>query len=65
MVESIYFLKPAWCGATFCRPLAGTGLTARYKSHRLEAVVCHWAAFIIEGAAGSNSEVKRNRDVID
>ena len=25
----------------FCRPLAGTGLTARYRSHRLEAVVCH------------------------
>ena len=24
-----------------CRPLAGTGLTARYQSHRLEAVVCH------------------------
>src|SRR5271165_7002258 len=42
MVESIYFLKPAWCGETFCRPSAGTGLTARYKSHRLEAVVCHY-----------------------
>ncbi len=41
MVESIYFLKPAWCGEAFCRPPAGTGLTARYKSHRLEAVVCH------------------------
>ena len=26
---------------SFCRPLAGTGLTARYRSHRLEAVVCH------------------------
>ena len=24
-----------------CRPLAGTGLSARYRSHRLEAVVCH------------------------
>ena len=24
---------------TFCRPLAGTGLTARYQSHRLQAVV--------------------------
>jgi len=23
---------------SFCRPLAGTGLTARYQSHRLEAV---------------------------
>ena len=41
MVEPIYFLKPAWCGKTFCRPSAGTGLTARYQSHRLEAVVCH------------------------
>jgi hypothetical protein len=41
MVESIYFLKPACCGSTFCRSPAGTGLTARYKSHRLEAVVCH------------------------
>jgi hypothetical protein len=26
---------------SFCRPPAGTGLTARYESHRLEAVVCH------------------------
>jgi hypothetical protein len=26
---------------SFCRPLAGTELTARYQSHRLEAVVCH------------------------
>jgi hypothetical protein len=26
----------------FCRPLAGTGLSARYQSHRLEAVVCHF-----------------------
>jgi hypothetical protein len=26
---------------SFCRPLAGTGLSARYESHRLEAVVCH------------------------
>ncbi len=43
MVEPIYFLKPAWCGKTFCRPSAGTGLTARYQSHRLEAVVCHSA----------------------
>ena len=41
MVEPIYFLKPAWCGKTFCRPSAGTGLTARYQSHRLQAVVCH------------------------
>jgi len=41
MVEPIYFLKPAWCGKTFCRPSAGTGLTARYQSHRLKAVVCH------------------------
>src|ERR1017187_2858112 len=35
MVESISFLKPAWCG----NPLAGLrpeiGLTARYCSHRL------------------------------
>ena len=35
MVESICFLKPVWCGETSCRPPAGTGLTARYKSHRL------------------------------
>ena len=42
MVEPIYFLKPAWRGKTFCRPPAGTGLTARYQSHRLEAVVCHF-----------------------
>jgi hypothetical protein len=51
MVESIYFLKPGWCGETFCRPSAGTGLTARYKSHRLEAVVCHSA----KRAAGVSS----------
>ena len=25
-----------------CRPLAGTGLTARYQSHRLQAVVSHF-----------------------
>jgi hypothetical protein len=39
MVESIYFLNPAWCGAHF----AGLWpeLSARYESHRLEAVVCH------------------------
>src|SRR5450432_2638820 len=29
---------------SFCRPLAGTGLSARYQSHRLEAVVCHSSA---------------------
>ena len=28
-----------------CRPLAGTGLTARYQSHRLEAVVSHLENF--------------------
>jgi hypothetical protein len=28
--------------------LAGTGLTARYKSHRLEAVVCHLDELIEE-----------------
>ncbi len=39
MVESIYFLKPAWCGDSSCRPLAGTGLPVRYCSHRLQAVV--------------------------
>jgi len=36
-VESSYSLKPAWCG-THCAGLwAGTGLTARYQSHSLEA----------------------------
>jgi len=36
---------------SFCRPLAGTGLTARYYSHRLQAVVFTTADFNGDGYA--------------
>ena len=39
MVELICFLKPTWCRKPFCRTPPGKGLSARYQSHRLEAVV--------------------------
>src|ERR1039457_4496728 len=35
MVESIYFLKPAWCGHHLAGLRLEIGLTARYCSHRL------------------------------
>src|ERR1017187_6945566 len=35
MVESIYFLKPAWCGNHLAGLRPEIGLTARYCSHRL------------------------------
>jgi hypothetical protein len=39
MVEAIYFLKPAWCGNHRAGLWPEIGLTARYCSHRLQAVV--------------------------
>ena len=39
MVKSIYFLKPAWCGTHLAGLRPEIGLTARYRSHRLQAVV--------------------------
>jgi hypothetical protein len=41
MVESIYLLKPAWCGTHLAGLWPELGLTARYHSHRLQAVVFH------------------------
>jgi hypothetical protein len=35
MAESIYFLKPGLVRDSYCRPLAGTRLTARYKSPKV------------------------------
>ena len=35
MVEPIYFLEARLVRDSFCRPLTGTGLTARYRNHRL------------------------------
>ena len=41
MVKAIYFLKPAWCGNHLAGLWPEAGLTVRYCSHRLQAVVCH------------------------
>jgi len=41
MVESIYFLKPAWCGNYLAGLRPEEGLQPVIKSHRLQAVVCH------------------------
>ena len=42
MVESIYFLKPAWCGNHLAGLWPEEGLQPVIKSHRLQAVVCHF-----------------------
>jgi len=41
MVESIYFLKPAWCGSHLAGLWPEQGLQPVTWSHRLQAVVCH------------------------
>src|SRR5712692_4554196 len=41
MVESIYFLKPAWCGSHPAGLWPEQGLQPVTRSHRLQAVVCH------------------------
>jgi hypothetical protein len=45
MVESIYFLKPAWCGNHLAGLWPETGLQPVNKSHRLQAVVCHFGDY--------------------
>jgi len=42
MVESIYFLKPAWCGSHLAGLWPEQGLQPVTWSHRLQAVVCHY-----------------------
>jgi len=42
MVESIYFLKPAWCGSHLAGLWPEQGLQPVTWSHRLQAVVCHF-----------------------
>src|SRR5580700_11389424 len=44
MVESIYFLKPAWCGDHPAGLWPELGLTVRYGSHSLQAVLVHYRA---------------------
>ena len=52
MVESIYFLKPAWCGNHFAGLWPEQGLQPVINSHRLQAVVCHSVPSTNLGAAG-------------
>jgi len=49
MVESIYFLKPAWCGSHPAGLWPEKGLQPVTRSHRLQAVVCHSFAAEFEG----------------
>lgn len=52
MVESIYFLKPAWCGNHLAGLWPEQGLQPVNKSHRLQAVVCHFSWFYFPAQEG-------------
>jgi hypothetical protein len=63
MVESIYFLKPAWCGIHFTGLWPEQGLQPVTRATAFEAVVCHFCEEI--GFARARFRFKSSRKIAE